>query len=195
MAKERNARTTKKQTKKTAKKKTTRTGRRSASKGRPKESPVDLDTLKEFLALMESHQLSEFEIEHEDFHVRFCKGGGGENLAGVRVIPHAALPAEPIPKPEPTAAQTPSDQEGTTQVKSPMVGTLYRAPAPDAQPFISVGDHVNEDTVVCIIEAMKVMNEIKAEVEGEVVAFLVENGEPVEFGQPIMLVRPAGGSA
>ncbi len=76
-----------------------------------------------------------------------------------------------------------------------MVGTFYRSPSPDSPPYIEPGQEISEDTVVCIVEAMKVMNEIKAEVEGEILEILVQNGEPVEFGQPLFLVRPAGGQA
>jgi len=81
------------------------------------------------------------------------------------------------------------ESEETVEIASPMVGTFYRAPTPDADPFVNVGDRVAPDQVVCIIEAMKVMNEIKAEAEGEVVRVLVENGESVEYGQPLMVIR------
>jgi acetyl-CoA carboxylase biotin carboxyl carrier protein len=76
-----------------------------------------------------------------------------------------------------------------------MVGTFYRAPGPDAAPFVEVGDRITKSTVVCIVEAMKVMNEIKAEADGEILEILVQNGEPVEFGQPLFLVRPSGTAA
>src|SRR5205823_1945740 len=81
------------------------------------------------------------------------------------------------------------------EIPSPMVGTFYRSPSADASPYVEVGDKIGKDTPVCIVEAMKVMNEIKAEVEGEILEILVQNGEPVEFGQPLFLVRPSGGAA
>ena len=189
MAKEQKARTRKKKAAKAvrAKKKTPRT--RSTSPAR--KSSTDLSIVKEVLDLMESHQLSEIEVSMKGFHVRLAKGGGDKTIATVPVLAH-----HPAPAPAPHAAPSPvpagsAEEEGTVSIKSPMVGTLYRSAAPDADPFVSVGDHLTEDTVICIIEAMKVMNEIKAETEGEIVAFLVENGEPLEFGQPILLVRPS----
>jgi acetyl-CoA carboxylase biotin carboxyl carrier protein len=156
---------------------------------RPRRTVVDLDAIKDVLALMESHQLTEFELEQPEFRIRLCKGGRANAVAGAPPLtPH---PPAHEPHPAAPAAAAATETEGATPVTSPMVGTMYRAPSPDAKSFVEVGDHVTEDTVVCLIEAMKVMNEIKAEVEGEVVTFLVENGEPVEFGQPILLVRLA----
>ena len=92
---------------------------------------------------------------------------------------------------EAAGGQVKAPDENTVEITSPMVGTLFRAPSPDVEVFVNEGDTVTADTVVCIIEAMKVMNEIKAEVEGEVVRILIENGESVEYGQPIMVVRPS----
>jgi acetyl-CoA carboxylase biotin carboxyl carrier protein len=103
------------------------------------------------------------------------------------VVPAAAPAAGPAAAPQPATAAAPVRQGEV--VKSPMVGTFYRASAPDADPFVKVGDRVKPETTICIIEAMKVMNEIKAECEGEILEVLAQNGEPVEFGQPLFLIK------
>ena len=163
--------------------------------GRGQTSRLDLETVHQVLDLMATHHLSEFEITDRDLHIRLCKRGGNEIAPSAPDPDQAPMVRAPAPHaPPPPAASDPGPHEGTVPIKSPMVGTIYRSPAPDVDSFVSLGDHITEDTVICIIEAMKVMNEIKAEVEGEVVTFLVENGEPIEFGQPIMLVRPTSDS-
>ena len=152
---------------------------------------IDLDLIKEVLEMMESHHLSEFEVQGEGLSLRLRKGYADESL---RVAPVYAHPGAAAPAPAPAAPAQPAEDAalaGTKPIKSPMVGTFYRAPAPDAEPFAKVGDRVDDESVVCIIEAMKVMNEIKAEVTGEIVKLLVENGATVEYGQPLMLVRTA----
>ena len=106
-------------------------------------------------------------------------------------MPAAVAPAAAAGAEAPEAAAEAGPPPGTVPFESPMVGTFYRAASPDADPFVSAGTQVNDETVICIIEAMKVMNEIKAETRGEVVEVLVENGEPVEFGQPLFLLKPA----
>ena len=113
--------------------------------------------------------------------VHVLQGGGGAPAAGVPLAAAAAAPGE-----APAADAVPP---GTKPFPSPMVGTYYRAASPDADPFVSIGKVIEPETVVCIIEAMKVMNEVKAEMSGEVVQLLVENGEPVEYGQPLFLVK------
>ena len=164
------------------------------------KSPVDMAAVHEIIQVMEAHHLTEFEIDHRDFHVRLCRGSGSEGLVATPAMLAHPPPAVPLVAGSSRAGllpppNEPAEEEGTIPVNSPMVGTVYRSASPDADPYISVGDRVTEETVVCIIEAMKVMNEIKAEVEGEVVAVLVENGEPVEYGQPILVVRPPGSAA
>jgi len=151
---------------------------------------MDLRRIKQLLALMESHNLAEIEIVEGENKVRLKKdvGGGVEMAPAALTFTPAPAPA-PAPHGSPPPAEAPKDRD-LLEIKSPMVGTFYRSSAPEADPFVSEGDHVTEDTVVCIIEAMKVMNEIKAEVAGEIVSILVENTQPVEFGQPLMLVRP-----
>jgi len=154
---------------------------------------MDLEQVVKLLDLMESHGLDEVEIEQGGVRIRLKKGGTAMvatpmiaapmPVAAINNMGHGAVANEAEAVAEETAV------DDTVEVKSPMVGTFYRAAAPDADPFAHEGDKVTPDAVVCIIEAMKVMNEIRAEVEGEIIKFLVESGESVEYGQPIMLVR------
>ena len=97
---------------------------------------------------------------------------------------------EEKPAPPPEIDENIEEKEGLVSISAPIVGTFYRAPAPDAEPYVKVGDHIEEDTVVCIIEAMKLFNEIKAEIRGTIKQILVENGQPVEYGQTLFLVEP-----
>ena len=117
--------------------------------------------------------------------VRAQEGGFVAAAPAAAVAPQAAA-APAAAEPEPAAPKR------GEEILSPMVGTFYRAPSPDTSPFVEVGDRIGRESVVCIVEAMKVMNEIKAEVEGEILEILVQNGEPVEFGQPLFLVRSGG---
>ena len=143
---------------------------------------------------MKKNSVSEFELEKQDFKIRLKRGGNGGNAGGyddapvVAYVPTpsaVALPAA-VPAAAPMAATIPD-----LEVKSPMIGTFYRAPSPESAPYVDVGTEVNPDTVVCIIEAMKVMNEIKAEAKGVITQVLVENAKPVEFGQPLFKIRPS----
>jgi len=168
-------------------------------------STVDIAGLREVIQLMADNQLSELEVRQQGVHIRLSKGcseahlhtpGAPPSAGAAHPQSHAhAAHGAPLAKPHANAAAelaANSAQPGTVAITSPMVGTFYRSPAPDADPFIQVADVVDEESVVGIIEAMKVMNEIKAEIAGEVVQVLVESGEIVEYGQPIMLVRPPG---
>ncbi len=150
---------------------------------------VDLERLKELIRLMNDNDLVELEVEEEGVRVRLCKEGRDVSPAPV-VIPHAAAASAPAEAASEGAQSAGAGDEGCLFIKAPMVGTFYRAPAPDEAPFVEVGDEVDEDTVVCIIEAMKVMNEVKAGLRGKVEEILVENGMPVEYGQPLMKVSP-----
>ena len=151
---------------------------------------MDVERVKELLDLMESHNLCEIEVERDGVRIRLKK-----NSAEPREVVAPAMVSVPAVLPgmvgHPEAPKEESPEEDTVEVTSPMVGTFYRSSAPDAEPFVSVGDQVEEDSLVCIIEAMKVMNEIRAEAEGEIVAILVESGEAVEFGQAMMILKPA----
>jgi acetyl-CoA carboxylase biotin carboxyl carrier protein len=152
---------------------------------------VDLKDIKAIIDLMRKNSIAEFELEREGFKIRL-KRGAGANAAVVLPTgyeeggpaPVAALPL--LSSPAPAKPTGPPEAE----IKSPMIGTFYRAPSPDSAPYVEVGTEVDVDTVVCIIEAMKVMNEIKAEAKGVITQALVENAKPVEFGQPLFKIRP-----
>lgn len=153
---------------------------------------MDLKDIKAIIDLMKKNSVSEFELEKQDFKIRLKRGmnGGGlvaaqteEGQAGVYAPAPLALPASAA-----VAASAPAAVE--PEIKSPMIGTFYRSPSPESGPYVEIGSEVNPDTVVCIIEAMKVMNEIKAEVRGVITQVLVENAKPVEFGQPLFKIRP-----
>jgi acetyl-CoA carboxylase biotin carboxyl carrier protein len=152
---------------------------------------VDLKDIKAIIDLMKKNSISEFELERQDFKIRLKRGANGgphSSTAEEGLLPYGAqhmpgaLP-NPITLPPPNAT---SDVE----IKSPMVGTFYRAPSPESANYVEIGSEVNPDTVVCIIEAMKVMNEIKAEVKGVITQVLIDNAKPVEFGQPLFKIRP-----
>lgn len=152
---------------------------------------MDLQEVQKLLDLMEAHGLDEIEVEQEGRRIRLKKAGPApvaSYIAAPQPLVHAAPQASAAAPQAAPVAPAPADPN-VVQVLSPMVGTFYRAPSPDADPFANVGDNVQAESVVCIIEAMKVMNEIKAEHEGEIVSILVENGESVEFGQPLMTIR------
>ncbi len=140
---------------------------------------MNVDKIKKLIDLMNANNLTELEIDEDGVRVRLQKGQPKAN--GV-VVTTATVPATPAQ--EPAAPETAEEADpGTDAIKAPMVGTFYRAPGPDEPAFVEVGDKVTADSVVCIIEAMKVMNEIKAGTEGVVAEILVENGSPIEFGQ------------
>jgi len=156
---------------------------------------VDLKDIKAIIDLMKKNSITEFELERQDSKIRLKRGlnGGGSAAQSEDYVPAISAPVQPaVPAPaSPTAATPPPVATGEVDIKSPMIGTFYRAPSPEAGSYVEVGSEVNPETVVCIIEAMKVMNEIKAEVKGMVTQVLVENAKPVEFGQPLFKVRPA----
>jgi len=156
---------------------------------------VDIKDIKAIIDLMKKNSITEFELERQDSKIKLKRGlnGGGSGTQtddGFPVIQMPVQSAVAIPAPTPAAAPLPV-ATGEVDIKSPMIGTFYRAPSPEAGNYIEVGASVTPETVVCIIEAMKVMNEIKAEVKGVVTQVLVENAKPVEFGQPLFKVRPA----
>jgi len=158
---------------------------------------VDLKDIKAIIDLMKKNSLSEFELERQDFKIKLKRGnvsGGAEELpARVYMPPMSALPAATVSAMPLVSNAVPvpaGPASNEIEIKSPMIGTFYRAPSPEAGPYVDVGTEVNADTVVCLIEAMKVMNEIKAEVKGVITQVLAENGKPVEFGQPLFKVRP-----
>jgi len=151
--------------------------------------PKDLKEIKAIIDLMKKHDLSVFEIEKEGFRLKLEKGPSTK--AAAAAPPAAAgTPKAAAAAPETTpAAPKAIESVPLREIVSPMVGTYYRSASPDVPPFVDVGKTVTEDTVVCIIEAMKVMNEIKAETSGIITEVLVENGKPVQFGQVLFKVR------
>jgi len=135
---------------------------------------------------MKKNSLSEFEMENEGFKIKLRRAASEGKPDEVQVQ-HYLPPVAPAPTEAPAAAPA---QPAEPEIKSPMIGTFYRKPSPESESYVEVGDTVTADTVVCIIEAMKVMNEIKAEMSGVVTEILVEDGRPVEFGQALFRVRP-----
>ena len=154
---------------------------------------MDLKDIKAIIDLMKKNSITEFELERQDSKIRLKRGlnGGsaGATEESLASMPMASAPQQVISAPASALGQ-PQAATGEIEIKSPMIGTFYRAPSPEAGSYIEVGGEVNPETVVCIIEAMKVMNEIKSEVRGVVTQILLENGKPVEFGQPLFKVRP-----
>lgn len=155
---------------------------------------MDIKDIKAIIDLMKKNSITEFELERQDSKIRLKRGSNGgtpivqydePGIGGVTpvLMPVAAPPPVTLPQ---VAAAT-----GEIEVKSPMIGTFYRAPSPEAASYVEIGTEIGPESVVCIIEAMKVMNEIKAEVKGVITQVLVENAKPVEFGQPLFKVRPA----
>lgn len=156
---------------------------------------MELKDIKAIIDLMKKNSITEFELEEKDSKLRLKRGVNGgmpaaqsEDAVPMLQMPPAALPPLPPTLPVPVAAPVPNT--GEIDIKSPMIGTFYRSPSPESAAYVEVGSEVNPETVVCIIEAMKVMNEIKAEIKGIITQTLVENGKPVEFGQPLFKVRP-----
>ena len=156
---------------------------------------MELKDIKAIIDLMKKNDLSVFEMEKDGFRLKLQKGAGDQTIFAAPPVPQViAVPAAPGAAAEagPTAsapAAPPPSSVASKEITSPMVGTFYRAASPEAPPFVDVGREVNEDTVVCIIEAMKVMNEIKAEVSGVIAEVVAENGKPVQFGQALFRVR------
>jgi acetyl-CoA carboxylase biotin carboxyl carrier protein len=156
---------------------------------------MELDQIKAIITMMKENDLSEFQMEQNGLKIRIKRGpedfqqtvtGAAPATAVLAPAPVAAPAAPPVAAaPAPVAVA-----DDSKFITSPMVGTLYRAPAPDAPPYVDVGTVVDEETVVCIIEAMKVMNEIKAETKGVITEILAENAKPVEFGQKLFVIKP-----
>jgi len=151
--------------------------------------PKDIKEIKTIIDLMKKNDLSVFEIEKEGFRLKLQRSPSGQ-AAAVEPLP-LAIPVKAAATAPEAAPASPKAIESVPQkeIVSPMVGTFYRAASPDAPPFVDVGKTVTEETVVCIIEAMKVMNEIKAETSGVIAEVVAENGKPVQFGQALFKVR------
>ncbi|MEA5417592.1 acetyl-CoA carboxylase biotin carboxyl carrier protein [Spirulina sp. CCNP1310] len=153
---------------------------------------IDFQKIRELLGAIAQTDITEFSLKGEAFELTVKKGQSPG-------VPMASLPV-PITTPAPTPLTAPAPVVDTpppavdpkwVDITSPMVGTFYRAPAPTEPPFVETGDRINNGQTVCIIEAMKLMNEIEAEINGQIMEILVQNGEPVEFGQPLMRINPS----
>ena len=156
---------------------------------------MELKDIKAIIDLMKKNSITEFELEEKDSKLRLKRGlnGVSPSVQGDDSIQMLPLPvaAQSLPVAMVTSPVAPVANSGEIDIKSPMIGTFYRSPSPESASYVEVGAEVSNDSVVCIIEAMKVMNEIKAEVKGVITQILVENGKPVEFGQPLFKIRPA----
>jgi acetyl-CoA carboxylase biotin carboxyl carrier protein len=151
---------------------------------------LDLKEIKELISLMRKNDLSVFKMEKEGFKITLKKGTDYQPV--ITTAPPAAFPAAGPAVGTVSSADSPAAPKDTSnlrEITSPMVGTFYASPTPEAGPFVTVGQEVTEDTVVCIMEAMKVMNEIKAEVRGVIAEVVAENGKPVQYGQVLFKVR------
>ena len=177
------------------------------------KASVNLDELRELIALLRENGLAELELEREDFRVRLRRegtfsGDSGSSFTITEMMKNPMLsdpalvpPPAPAPAPNPAPSGGPplhpggqataaaSEDQNLRIIPSPIVGTFYRSPSPSAEPFVKIGSNVEPESVVCIIEAMKLMNEIQAETTGEVAKIYVENGQPVEYGQPLFGIK------
>jgi len=160
---------------------------------------MTLDEIKQILEMMREHELSEFELERDDFKLRLRKHAAGHWASPVPQVsfvpaapPIAPVPASPAPPAGGDAVLTAAKEDiDLTIVKSPIVGTFYRSPEPGADAFVELGQPVRKGQVLCIIEAMKLMNEITAEADGELVKAYVENGQAVQYGERLFAIKPA----
>jgi acetyl-CoA carboxylase biotin carboxyl carrier protein len=157
----------------------------------PSQDIFDVRKIRRLVELMKEHDLSEIDLQQGEVRIqlrRTCNAAPAvvsmAQPVGIPMAPAAGPPAQESAAP--AASETAA--KGIALIKSPMVGTFYTAPDPDSPPFVKVGDHIGPDTTVCIVEAMKVFNQIPAEASGRIIAVLVENGAPVEFGQPLFKV-------
>jgi acetyl-CoA carboxylase biotin carboxyl carrier protein len=152
---------------------------------------LDLKQIKQIIDLMKRSELTEFAVEEEGFKLKIRRGLNGNPVAasnGGPVAPTVELAGSPASNP-PFAPGADKEEPGIAYIKAPMVGTFYRSPSPESPPFAEINTKVEENSVICIIEAMKIMNEIQAEAKGTVVEVLVENGQPVEYGQRLFKIK------
>jgi len=165
-----------------------------SSSGGSQGDVFDVRKIRRFVELMNEHDLAEIDLRQADQRIRLRRTGDPPQMSVTPIVaasgtlaPNADVLATPS---QATAASHASESTNLALIKSPMVGTFYASSSPDAEPFVKVGDRVNEETTVCIVEAMKVFNEIPAECSGQIAAVLVQNGDPVEYGQPLFKVDP-----
>ena len=140
--------------------------------------------IKDMINLMNENDLTELEVEKDGVRIWLKKGSGGAYEKAVEyVAPHAQQ--------HPEKSAVPVEKRNVVEIKAPMVGTFYRSPSPEASAYVNVGDSIEQGQVICIIEAMKLMNEIKSEVKGKIIEIQADNAEPVEFGQVLFIIEPA----
>jgi acetyl-CoA carboxylase biotin carboxyl carrier protein len=152
---------------------------------------VELKDIKAIIDLMKKNSITEFELEEKDSKLRLKRGSSGGTPAVSSDEAPPLMSMTPAPMVSAATSAAAAVNTGEIDIKSPMIGTFYRSPSPEAASYVDIGSEVNPETVVCIIEAMKVMNEIKAEVKGVITQNMLESGKPVEFGQPLFKVRPS----
>ena len=164
---------------------------KSAGKGKKQsdEASLNLDEIRELAELVNEHGFTDFEFENENIRVRLSKQVNTQVFAAPVQQQVAAAPASAPTPAEAAPAAVVDEDAGLHKITSPIVGTFYRSPAPDKPSYVSEGSKVSPETVVCIVEAMKLMNEIQAEASGEIVKIYVENGQPVEYGQPLFGIK------
>ncbi len=172
---------------------------RKSGKKQPNEASFNLDEIRELAELVDQHGFTDFEFENENIRVRLSKTPAAQIFQTAQVGPAAVSEVKPTAAKNEAKAETPhpgakaeteaAADESLLKITSPIVGTFYRSPSPDKDSYVQIGSKVSDDTVVCIVEAMKLMNEIQAETSGEIVKIYVENGQPVEYGQPLFGIR------
>lgn len=151
---------------------------------------MNLKEIKEMIFLMNENGLVELEIEKDNTRIRLKKAGSGTETAGAGIIiEKERISGIAVAKELPETQPKPEEKK-TIEIKAPMVGTFYRAPSPEANPYIEIGQAIEPGQIICIIEAMKLMNEIKSEIKGKILEVLLDNAEPVEFGQPMFVIEP-----
>jgi len=161
------------------------------------EASLNMQELRELAELVNEHGFTDFEFENENIRIRLSKTAPAQYVQAVQPITSSApaaasqtTAAQTVTPTETVSSEVPTDTDADLfKITSPIVGTFYRSPSPDKDPYVQEGDKVSDGTVVCIVEAMKLMNEIQAEISGEVVKVYVENGQPVEYGQPLFGIK------
>jgi acetyl-CoA carboxylase biotin carboxyl carrier protein len=171
--------------------------RKKPSKSSPSFANPEIQQIEQLLQFMTEHNLEEFEYSRGDLRIRLRKPSAGMVLASPRVVgaPEIIVPGS-VEAPDASSGSAPAPAEGRSTedlhlVKSPIVGTFYESPSPGTEAFVKVGTYVETGKILCIVEAMKLMNEIESDVTGEVIRIFVENGQPVEYGQPLFGIRPS----
>jgi acetyl-CoA carboxylase biotin carboxyl carrier protein len=169
--------------------------RKKASKASPSFANPEIEQIEQLLRFMSEHNLEEFEYSRGDLRIRLRKPSANVVVAAQRLAPEIIVPgAVPPPTAAETEAGTASEAhtgEDLHLVKSPIVGTYYESPSPGSEAFVKIGAHVESGQTLCIVEAMKLMNEIESDITGEVLRIFVDNGQPVEYGQPLFGIRPS----